>query len=91
MANLRAAYQGHVRLAFKQFVPSDADVWGSSVLAVRDARERFRKQNSSDLAQVLATLTYSKKTRPHGHVYAAWGPLDCRQTINCLRTSTVNP
>jgi len=66
-----AAYLGRITLAFKQAVPSDADVWGSNVFAVRDARERFRKQDSSDLAQVLATLTYSKKTKPYDYVYAA--------------------
>jgi len=67
-----AAYLGRITLAFKQAVPSDADVWGSNIFAVRDARERFRKQDSSDLAQVLATPTYSK-TKPHDHVYAALG------------------
>lgn len=52
---------------------SDTDVWGSNIFAVRDALERFKKHDSSDLAQVLATLVCSKKTKPYDYAYAALG------------------
>jgi hypothetical protein len=86
-----AAYLGRITLAFKQAVPSDADVWGSNVFAVRGARERFRKQDSSDLAQVLATLTYSKKTKPYDMSMLPWDLLDYLQTIISFKTSTSKP
>ena len=66
-----AAYQGRFIFSFKRPVSSDAKAWDSNNWAVNDARERFRKHDSSDLATVLAALTYSKKTRPHDHIYAA--------------------